>query len=335
MTLRARDTLGFLEQTVWGTPIIADMKPIPVTAAPTWTYNSGDFMSSQHHVSGQANIMKKGNYTYSCEVPCEFDAGDMLPFFKAFFGDVTTSADTPVAGAHQHVFIPTITSADFAQMYTKGFTFGGLGVDDAKGSHQKNCVVTKIEIPETENGVYPCNISYMSSDKVNAPITSVTGTTNDTATLFNTLQAVVSVGVDASEVAQPITVTGIAFEKEGVAGSFRAASNEAARWVHNEGSFITAKGTFEIEVSDTEYTAVLDDFVNSDEMSVLLTYTTDDFITGTTPYSFLFDMPECKYTAQEGRTDGSLRYIKITFEAGRDSGANMITATAISNKATV
>ena len=330
--LRGKDTIGVVEQTVWGTPVTTGHTSISSAADPTWTYNSGDFKSQRQRYSTADNIANKGNYSYDVTIPTELEASQGIFFLKNLLGNYAFAADTPVASANTHTIKEyTAVVAEANQLFKLGFTTE-IG-QDANFYTFEDCIVKSYEITETEQGAFPVTVELSASDMTEDTTSNVTFSEDDVSQVFNTLQVVLSAGVDASEVAQPISLTSLRIERGGINPKYKLSSNVAKRWVQD--GMLTVAGTFEIEVDDTEYAAVLDDFNNSDKASVLMVFTSDQMVTGSTPYSLTFDMSECKYTAKEGSTDGSCRNIKFSFEAGIDAAANIITISAVNGEATL
>lgn len=334
MATRAKDVIAVKRQSAIETPVVAGMVPKAVTGSLGESFTVATKQSGRTNANNGANLPREGQHSWSGTIPSELDATDSLFFFQELLGDNTDSADTPVAGAHQHVIIPTTTAADLTQKYTKGFTIGANGTDDSTGEAYGGCIVTAIEIPETENGNYPLNVEWMSRQRTEVT-SATTGSVAAEGQVFCNLQAVIKAGVDTEEVTQDHVVGSIRMEQTGIEPHYRGTSNLLKRWVQADDGNIDVTGTFEIEMSDTEYAAVIDDFTNNDTLSVQLIFTTDIFITGSTPYSLTFDMPECKYTMVEARTDGHLRLMKFTFTAGQDTGSNLVSITAINGTAAI
>jgi hypothetical protein len=333
MSLRLRDEFGYKQQSAIGTAITSGLAPLPIVSI-SETVNQANFESGRQNTNNGSNISVKGQSSHSVTAGMELDATDCLIPLQELLGDVTTSADTPVPGAHQHVIIPTATAGDLTQIYQNGYTFAGDGLDDSTGVTYSGCITTVFEAGEIENGLIPVTWEMLSRLREEGTITT-TGSVADSGTLFTSLQGVISAGVDASEVSQPFTVGSIRIEREGITPHYRASSNALLQYIQADGSMIRVTGSFEIEMSDTEYAAILAAYTNGTEHSVLMTYTTDIFITGSTPYSLVFDMPECKYTGVEYRTDGHLRFAKFTWAAGIDGGTNHVTVTGINGTAAV
>lgn len=335
MSFRARDLYGLIKQTAWETAITSGLAPVAVTDKVDVTYNGGDFKASVKRVSGAANIARKGRYSYGLTVPMHLDGTDSASWFKEFFGEYSFSADTPVASANTHAINETSTAAEINQILKNGLTFGGYSTLDSKGFHYDSCVITGLEIPTLEEGTYPFIATMMAREETAATI-STTGTVAPPSQMFTTLQIDLKVGVDASEVSLPITFVSWKAEKSGIAPAYRASSNLAKQWSMGDDGELLVSGQFQIEVSDTEYAAVIDDFNNSDLASVQLIFTSDQIVTGSTPYALTIDMPECKYTVKSMETDGYLRYITFDYEAGISSESkDLLTCSFVNGASTL
>lgn len=335
MSFRARDKYGIIVQSAWETPITSGLAPVAVTGKVDVSRTGENFKSGIKRVSAAANISQQGRYSYGLTVPMELDATDSVKWFKEFFGDYTFNVDTPVSSANTHVITESSTAAELNQMYKKGMTFGGYSDEDSKGFHYDSGVITGLEIPSVDQGVFPFIATLMVREEVATAI-STTGSLAPPVQMFNTLQIDLKVGVDASEVSQPITYVNWKADKGGIAGAWRASSNLAKQWSQGEDGELLLSGQFQIEVSDTEYAAVLDDFNNSDLASVQLIFTSDQIVTGSTPYALTIDMPECKYTVKSMDTDGYLRYITFDYEAGISSESkDLITLSLVNGASTL
>lgn len=332
MTLRRKDTCFMQKQTTWATPISSAMFEVPLSGDPTVTYNGADFKSERSRPSTAESGYRKGNYSYTINLPIELDASNTTFIWQNLLGLYAYSVDTPVASANQHVSKLAIAAADRLQLSGKGFSMEIGG--DGKYFMYDSCIIDSVEIGEIEQGVVPVTVTVFAREVAEAG-SSVGGTfaPNPTAQLLDTLQGVISAGADSSEVTQPITVTSLSINR-GSEPHFRASANTAREYTLGE--FTTISGAFEIEVGDTERAAVLDDFLNSDEASILTTYTSTEIITGSTAYSCTIDMPECKYTSVGLRTDGHRRWEKYEFMCGTESGTDgdAITVTQISDLTT-
>jgi hypothetical protein len=319
------------EQAAWGTGETTGFFGIPVAGDATVDPNNNDTMSNRVRIGGQANQMKKGKYDWSGSIPSELDAAHIVFFLKQLLGDYTYTVDTPVAGANQHVIFDTSTQADLDQMRTKGFTteIGGNG----KFFTFDSCIAESLTLGEIEDGRVPAELGFRARERsAIASSTADAVTLNDVAQTFCSSQGVVSAGVDGAEVTLDVTVGGLTITQEGISPHHRQTPNTAKQW--NQDGMLTVVGTFEIEVSDTENAAVITDFNNSDEASVLFTYTSDVLITGSTYYSITFDIPSCKYTSLGTRNDGILKFEKFEFTAGLSSNAALVTVTAINTETT-
>lgn len=332
MTMRRKDTSFVQEQTVFGTAVSSAMHALPLAGDPSPAYNGNDYRPERSRASTAESGYRKGNYHYSYSVPMELDASNTIFVFKNLLGGYEYTVDEPATGANQHVCKLATSAAERLQLSGKGFTHevGGDGVYFTYDS----CIFDSLDIAELEQGIIPITANILARE-VAEDTTSNGGTfaPNPTAQLFDTLQCVISAGADSSEVDQPITVTSLSINR-GVTPHFRASPNTALE--HTLGEFTTISGTFEIEVGDTARTAVLDDFLNGAEVSMLMVYTSSEMVTGTTPFSLTIDMPECKYTGKGLRTDGHRRWEKYEFMCGTESGTDgdAIIVTAISDLTT-
>lgn len=330
--IRNQDTCFVAEQSAFGTPETTGFKPLPIAGGATVGYNGADFKSLRSSASTATRISRKGNYHWALTLQLELDASNFIFVLKNFLGKYDYTVDTPVAGANQHVCSLATTAAEKAQLSKAGFTLETGG--DGKYFIWDSCVITSMEFGEIEQGVIPVTVNVLAREKAEAG-TSNGGSfaPNPDAQVFDTLQTEFKVGVDGSEVIQPFTMTGLSLDR-GVTAHHRASANTALEFTLGE--FTEISGTFEIEVGDTERAAVLDDFLNSDEASVIITYTSDQIITGSTPFSLTLDMAECKITVLDPRTDEHRRWEKFGFECGTESGTDgdAIIATVISDLTT-
>jgi hypothetical protein len=318
MTLRRKDTCFVQKQVAWGTAISSAMFELPLAGDPTVTYNSGDFRSERSRASTAESGYRKGNYSYTITLQIELDASNSVFVWQNLLGLYAYSVDTPVASANQHVSKLAIATADRAQLSALGFTMEIGG--DGKYFTYDSCIIDSVEIGEIEQGVVPMTVTVFAREVAEAGSSSGGAfAPNATGQLLDTLQSVISAGVAASEVAQPITVTSLSINR-GSEPHFRASANTALE--HTLGEFTTISGAFEIEVGDTARTAVLDDFTNSDELSIIMAYTSGEIVTGSTPYSLTIAIPECKYTSVGLRTDGHRRWEKYEFMGGTESGTD-------------
>jgi class 3 adenylate cyclase len=328
--LRAKDTILVKEQSVWGTAETSGFFSLHQAGEPTVTYVGNDFKSARERLDGAEALFRKGRYHYEITIPVELDASQSVFVLKNLLGEYAYSVNTPVSGANTHTAKLSNTPAELDQIAELGFTMEIGG--DGKYFTYDSCIITSLELGEIEQGIIPVTLTILARDVAEAGATAEAFSPDDTAQLLDTLQTTVKAGVDAAEVTLPVVVTSLSLTRPNVTPMWVMSDNNVKEW--NLGGIFEISGTFEIEVEDSERAAVLDDFNNSDEASIIIESISDQIVTGATPYSLKFDIHECKYVNVEPRTDGHNRFEKYSFRAGIGSGSDAITVTAVNGETT-
>jgi hypothetical protein len=314
-------------QSLWATPVTPtiSLPKIKVTV----TRNVENFTSNilrENHAQGETRL---GKYSYTLTFEGELCGSSMDFLWKYGFGKYTFSADTPVAGANQHVHQLVTATADKATMWEKGFTLEGGS--DGKFYTYDSCVINTITISAPSPGMITFTAEILARD-FTEDTTGETYSPPDLARLYDNFQATLSAGIDASEVSQPIESLEWSFNRN-MTMKHNFSVKTAAKAIAGERVEIT--GSFKIPVDATERTAVKDDLDNSDEASILIVFTSDQVVTGSTPYSTTIDMPELKYENVVYEDEESERVEDYTFRVGQSGGSEPITLTNINGDSTL
>jgi hypothetical protein len=321
------DEVLIVEQSVFGTPVTAGQLSLPIREG-TAEIVPQPFKSERKRVSGVGSLPGQGWYHYSFTLEAELEPSHLPIFFKSLMGNYAFAADTPESGANTHTIKFTSTLSELQQIYNKGLTieFGSFG----KYYTLDSAIITGITIAPPDQGVINVTITGLAREKSEDTSSAGTYSVNNPPEIINTFQLEVKAGVDASEVIQPTTNFGLTLTRA-AEPQFIQSSQNAQAWIIGE---VLVTGSFEIGVNQTERTAVLDDFNNADKASIIYTGTSSQIITAAYK-KWTFDVPEIIYTNVGPRNDGLFRYEMYEFEAGLDTGSDIITATAINSEATL
>lgn len=315
-------------QSARGTPVTADIT-IPITEYVNPAHVQDNFNSNRFYDNYMKGESRKGAVHKTFNLATELSAVDILILFKYLFGKYTFFEDDPVAGANRHLFELLTLAADKATIWEKGFTieYGR----DAKYFLLQDCAVSGLAITTPVPGMIPAVFSCLGNESSEAA-SGETASISDGALVMDNFQAVISAGVAASEVVIPIYDATFNLDR-GLVSKMKAASTSADIWI--PAPQLDCNGTFKLGVEESERAAVLDDLNNSDEVSLIYTYTSDQIITGSTPYSVVIAVKEAKYTGVTPESDESGDHDTLTWTAGRGNVASGVTVTVITDEATL
>jgi hypothetical protein len=316
-------------QAAWETPLTPTLS-IPITDW-NWGYVPQNFKSSRVRSNLAMNETRLGFYNYELTVETELTASGLDILLKSLFGGYAFAADTPVAGANTHTHTLADIAAEKTVIFERGFTFEAGS--DGKWYTFDSCVVNTLSIATPKPGMITASWGLLARDK-SEDVTGETYAPSSTDKVFDNFQVTVAAGVAASEVTQPIETFTLDFSR-GITPKNESGSGEksARKWV--PGTSIEITGAFTIATDATEETAVEDDLLNSDEASLIATFTSDIAVTGSTYYTSTITIPEFKYTGQNPSVDNSDRVREFTFELGQSSGDTPITWANINDDATL
>jgi hypothetical protein len=320
----------FGEQTTWGTAVtpthslqLADVQDV--------SPQDSNFRSEKARASTAPSETRKGRYHKAYTITTELESTDNLFLLKNLCGNYAFAADTPVAGARTHTIKLGGAAAEIAQMFTKGFTLEyGRG---SKFYTVDSCVCTGVTIDVSDQGVIQAVYSILGREETEAGSAAGTLDVSDPAIGFDNLQMVLAWGVDASEVTQPVEAFTINLEREDVNPRFILSSNLATQYTY--GDFTNVTGSFKIDVAATERAAILDDYDNDTESSMVLTFTSNQIVTGSTAFSLVIDIPEAKIDGKEWESDGNTDFETYGFAAGIGGGTDLVTITAVTDELTL
>jgi hypothetical protein len=324
--LNSDGALG-IAQAAWSTPLTPTLS-IPITGG-SYAYVRSDFESARVRSDLSPGEQRKGFYHYEVTLNTELTASGLDILHKYAFGGYAFAADTPVAGANTRTHTLADVAAELTTMYEKGFTLE-VGSDD-KWFTFDSCVVNSVTIDMPKPGMITAVWNILAEEKTEAA-SGETYAPSAVDIVYDNFQIVVSAGADASEVAQPIESFTMEFNRNAVP-KFIASANAATRWI--PGEKFSCTGSFQIAVAATERAAVNDDLLNSDEFSLLAVFTSDQMVTGSTPYSTSIDIPEAKYTGVEPGIEASERIETYSFALGRSGGSAPFTLTNVNGDATL
>jgi hypothetical protein len=315
-------------QTVRGTPVTPDIT-IPITDYINPAHVSENFVSGRLYDNYAKGESRKGSVYKTFDIATELSAVDTLILFKYLFGKYTFTADTPVAGANTHLFELATLVADKTTIWDKCMTaeFGR----DAKYYTLQDVAVSGLAITIPVPGMIPAVFSCLGNESSEAA-SGETASISAGSLVMDNLQAVIKAGVAASEVVIPIYDATFNLNR-GLTAKRLATSTTPDLWV--PAPKLDCNGTFKIGVEETERAAVLDDLNNSDEVSLIYEYTSDQIVTGSTAYKVTIAVKEAKYTGVAPDHSEMGDHETYTWEFGRESVASGLTVTVITDAATL
>jgi hypothetical protein len=318
-----RDSGMGKEQVAWSTPVTSTLS-LPVIKSDVDRLPT-NFVSQQVDDTQIASEPRAGFYHYAGTVETEVGASGLDLFWKSLLGDYVFAADTPVASANTHTHTLATASADQTQIWEVGFSyeFGSGG----KWFLNDSCVISSVALAMETPGFLTATWGIMAEEQTEAG-SGQTHAPPAVATMFDNFQ----ITFDVNSVTQPLRNMTLNFDRE-VTPKFINTSQSTQKWITSDFNPLT--GTLEIELTETERTALETAMKNSTNMPITITMTSDQMVTGSTPYSTTITMPKVKLTEVAVTNEGNILICTYNYVAYSDTSSEPITVANVNGDATL
>jgi hypothetical protein len=320
-----------VKQTAWGTGDTPTI-PMPIVGGGGADKDQVIFASERVNADGTANTPKGGSYTYKVPLNYELDPISCIGPFYNLFGKYTYAVDTPVVGANTHTFKFADSAAEFATIHQKGMTNEFYDPSTGNSYTYDSCAINSAAFTTPQDSVIPVALEIFAREETE-------GSSGETYTppagkyILTNYMAALTGGVLSSEVSIPIYDLTFNITR-GLVPRHNLTDKDAKRWNQPNNTLVVG-GTFKVSREDSERTAIKTAHDSITEQSLIVTYTSDQIITGSTPYSVTFAFQEAFYTKRSAEEQENEEMEMYEFVAAKESISSNVICTVVNAETTL
>jgi len=234
--------------------------------------------------------------------------------------------------ANTHKLRATGIDTELTQIYEKGlFLEVGNATD---GTTADSVICTGIDINAPGAGVVDLKFDLLARQDTGGGTSDQPFSPDPVSIVFDTYQISLGAGVTGAEVTQQIESFNVAAKKSGVNplhnGQFNNPDKDCK--AYSKAEKIEVTGKFKVNRANAGYAALLAALEADTAHSILITCTSDQMVTGATPYSAVISLPECSYVNAVPSTDEARIFDEFEFSAGIFTGTDPIICTLVNDK---